>query len=304
LEARRLVAYIIGLILLAFALGSLSRSVSGGSLLFRSYWLFYLVYLGPFLVLGIMVAMIIVVGRNWRDLGAGIGHGIARKRKIQKRRSPKTFIISVAIWAIALWILITKPGSVFNPIQKPPINATQIFGIDTTPSFPPWGGSALPVLSSFIQNDVFSLAFLGLLVVGGLVLAQGLRVAMTEMGEMNLQELQARRAEGLQTFQAAMRLISDQAVDPRNRIIACYQLMIMTASRLGAPTPSDLTARELERTIRSMFALKGSETSELTLLFEEARYSLHEIGEKDAAKARTFLEAISLELKTSLPTEN
>src|SRR2546426_7166200 len=92
-----------------------------------------------------------------------------------------------------------------------------------------------------------------------------------------------------------------QAVDPRSRIIACYQNLIATVSRLGAPVPSDLTARELERAIRFTFTLKGSGTSELTQLFEEARYSLHEIRDEDAAKAHNYLESIAGELKTSIP---
>src|SRR5216684_8005706 len=61
LKVPRILPYLIGLIVLAFALGSLPRGTAGGSLLFRSYWLLYLVYLGPVVVLGAMAAAIIII---------------------------------------------------------------------------------------------------------------------------------------------------------------------------------------------------------------------------------------------------
>src|SRR5439155_808898 len=73
-----------------------------------------------------------------------------------------------------------------------------------------------------------------------------------------------------------------------------------TVSRLGAPVSSDLTARELDRAVRSTFALKGPATTNLTQLFEEARYSLHEIDDDDADKAHEYLESVAEELKIQL----
>jgi hypothetical protein len=55
--------------------------------------------------------------------------------------------------------------------------------------------------------------------------------------------------------------------------------------------------------VRSTFALKGPATSVLTQLFEEARYSLHEISDIDADKARKCLESVSNELEIQLTTE-
>jgi hypothetical protein len=64
-----------------------------------------------------------------------------------------------------------------------------------------------------------------------------------------------------------------------------------------------MTARELDKAVRSTFALKGPAITELTQLFEEARYSLHEIRDSDADKAHTYLKSIADELRVQLQIE-
>jgi hypothetical protein len=299
LNVRRILPYIAGLLILAFALGSLPRGSPGGSLIFQSTWLLYLIYLGPVLVLGVMVALIVLIAANWRDIGAAIGFGMAQRRKTQKKRSGYTIFIWALMWGIAIAVLIEKPGSIFNPIHTNSTIIQDIRGANATPSNP-FQGLFFPTISSFVQNDWFSIAFLGLLVVGGLVLVQSIRVSLKETSEMKIQELQARRLEGLQAAQDAIKLIDDKTADARSRIIICFQYMIMTVSRLGVQVSSDQTARELEKAIRSTFMLNGTATGELTQLFEEARYSLHNISDEDATHAREYLQSISDELKIQL----
>jgi fructose-1-phosphate kinase PfkB-like protein len=73
--------------------------------------------------------------------------------------------------------------------------------------------------------------------------------------------------------------------------------MVQAAQHLGAPVSSDQTARELETAIRKMLMLLGPAIKELTELFEEARYSLHPITEKDGEKAHQCLLSIAEEMK-------
>lgn len=293
--------YIVGLVVLAFALGSLPRGTSGGSLLFRSYWLLYLVYLGPLVILGAMIALIVLIGLNYRDLGAAIGYGMARRRKVRKRRSRYSMFVAMFFWALAIGVLVQTKGSIFNPLHA--ANSTIVENIVGENTIPPnlfQAGGILPALSSLVQNAWFSLAFLGLLVVGGVILVESLRVSMKETRDITIQELQAKQEQGLRVVREAIKLVNDPASDPRSRIIACYEYLVATVSRLGAPVSSDLTARELDKAVRSTFALRGPATSELTQLFEEARYSLHEITDIDADKARKYLESVSEELETQL----
>ena len=301
----RVLPYFVGLVVLAFALGSLPRGTSGGSLLFQAYWLLYLIQLGPVVFLGAMVAVIVFIGLYYRDLGAGIGYGLARRRRTRKRGSRYSTILAMLFWALAVWVLMNTKGSIFNPTNSTSSNLVEkIAGANGTAPTPLQTSGVLPALSNLVQNGWFGLAFLGLLVVGGLLLVQSIRVAANETRDMAIRELQGNQEQGLQAIHEAIRLIQNSASDPRGRIIACYQHLIATVSRLGAPVSSDLTARELERAIRSAFALKGQATTDLTQLFEEARYSLHDMRESDADRAHGFLESVAEELKIQVQTEN
>ena len=300
MKAPRILPYIVGLIVLAFALGSLTHGTPGGSLLFRAYWLLYLVYLGPVVILSILVALIVLIGLNYRDLAAGIGFGIAQRRKMRKRGSRYSTFVAMFIWALAIGVLLETKGSIFNPTQATNSTLTKILGENATAPSPLQTSGFLPALSNLVQNSWFSLAFLGLLVVGGVVVIQSVRVALKETHDVTIQELQGNQEQGLQAVHEAIKLVEDPASDARSRIIACYQHLIATVSRLGAPVSSDLTARELDRAVRSTFALKGPATTDLTQLFEEARYSLHEIGDSDVDKAHEYLDNVAEELKTQL----
>jgi len=305
LKVPRILPYVIGLIVLAFALGSLTRGTPGGNLLFQAYWLLYLVYLGPVLIIVAMVAVIILVGLNYRDLGAAIGYGIAQRKKMRRRGPRYSIFISMFFWALAIGVIIETKGSILNPNH--PANSTIVEVVaknSTIPNLFQTSGGFLPALASLVGNPWFGLAFLGVLVVGGVVVIQSIRVALKEMHDENIQELQGKQEAGLQAVREAIKLVEDPSSDPRSRIIACYQRLMSTVSRLGAHVSSDLTARELDRAVRSTFALKGPATSDLTELFEEARYSVHEISENDAERAHGYLEAVAEELKIQLPALN
>lgn len=304
MKVPRILPYLVGLVVLAFALGSLPRGASGGSLLFRAYWLLYLVYLGPVVILAAMVAVMIMIGLNYRDIGAAIGFRMTQQRRMRKRRSRNTIFIQLFFWALAIGVLIEYKGSIFNPAKG--VDSTVVSNIvapdDTAPGLFQIGG-IMPVLSGLVQNTWFSLAFLGLLIVGGVILVEGYRVSLKETHDLRIQDLQSNREQGLLAVQEAIKLVHDAASEPRDRIIACYRYLMVTVSRLGAPVTSDQTARELEAAVRSTFALKGASITDLTQLFEEARYSLHEITESDVDKARGDLESVAEELETRLQSE-
>ena len=305
MKVPRILPYILGLIVLAFALGSLTRGTPGGSLLFRSYWLLYLLYLGPVAIIGIMVALIILIGLNYREIGGALGYGMAQRRQARKRRSRYSTFVSMFFWALAIGVLIETKGSIFNPRAANNSTITQnIVGETATPSNPLQIGGFLPALTNLVQAPWFGLAFLGLLVVSGIVLIESYRVSLKETHDLRIKDLQSNQEQGLQAVQEAIKLVQDDTTDPRARIIASYQLLVTTVSRLGAHVSSDLTARELERAVRSTFALKGASITELTQLFEEARYSLHDITDNDVANAHECLESVAEELKIQLETGN
>lgn len=301
MKVPRILPYVLGLVVLAFALGSLPRGTTGGSLLFNSYWLLYLFYLGPVIVLGAMVVVIILIGMNYRDIAAAIGFKMAKGRKPRKKGSRTALVVKLVFWALAIVVLVEYKGSIFNPTQKgnSPIISEIVGEKPTAPNLLQTGGVLLAI-SNLVRSTWFDLAFLGLLVIGGVILIESVRVSLKETHDLRILELQENQERGLQAIQEAIKLVDDSASDPRSRIIACYQHLISTVSRLGAPVSSDLTARELDRAVRSTFGLKGQATTDLTQLFEEARYSLHEITDEDATKAHEYLESVAAELQIQL----
>jgi hypothetical protein len=301
LKGSRLLPFLGALVLLAFALGSIPRSQPGGpSLLFNSTWLIYVLYLIPLIALGAMVVMIVLLAYNWRLLSDALGHGMAGRRKQQKKRSRTLqIVVWMGAWLIAVQVLLQKCGGIFcKPSQN--ANLTPQIQQFVTGSGP---GPVLPYvqavsqLGSVIQTNWFSIAFLGLLAVSSVIIIRAVKVSWEESRE-NVMQIPGPPAEGISAVEDAIHILeSQEATDPRTRIINCYQRMVQAAQRHGAPVRSDQTARELETAIRKMLMLKGPAINELTELFEEARYSLHPITEKDGEKAHERLLSIAEEMK-------
>jgi hypothetical protein len=87
--------------------------------------------------------------------------------------------------------------------------------------------------------------------------------------------------------------------DYREAVIQCYSdLMAALASR-GVQGQEPLTAREIEGVALQRVGLTRGSVDALTGLFEEARYSKHDIGPAQRDAAVTALEAIRRELEVS-----
>ncbi len=234
----------------------------------NSYWLIYFLYITPLIALGLIVAMIFFLAYNWRFLSDAIGFGMAGKRKQQKKRSKRTIqtILSIAVWLIAIEVLLRQCGGLFcKSSQAADSSQVQQLVSGSAPLPALFSIEAISRLDSIVQTNWF---------------------------------YTTPQAEGIAAVEDAIHILESQDTpDPRSRIIKCYQRMIQAAQHLGAPVTSDQTARELERAIRKMLMLKGSAINELTHLFEEARYSLHPVTEKDGEEAHGHLLAIAEEMK-------
>ncbi len=266
----------------------------------NSTWLIYFVYIIPIIALGLMVALIFFLAYNWRFLSDSIGYGMRGKRKQRKKRSKKTieFILSLGIWLIAIQVLFRTCGGLFcTPSQAANSSRVQqlVTGSGPGPTLP--SSEVISQLDSIIQANWFYTAFIGLLAVSSVIVIRAIKVSWEEMKEP-ITETPTPQAGGMIAVEDAIHILESQATsDPRTRIINCYQRMIQVAQHLGAPITSDQTARELEAAMRKMLMLRGSAITDLTDLFEEARYSLHPITEQDGEEAHEHLLAIAEEMK-------
>ncbi len=312
MRTRQVLPYLAALLLLAWILGSLARSGTGGaSILSNSYWLVYLVYLIPFLALGAMVVMIVFLAISWKVLSDALGFGIARKRRMTRKQSNTIrLVVWISFWGLALGTLYWKCGGIFCKAD----NSTRTLG-QTTETFVQGGQGAVfspftvlqgpaYALADLISSGWFAIAFFGLLVVSSVILVRGIKVSLdeTRAGEYLPDRV---REEGTVAVRDALRVLEKEEVaDPRTRIMACYERMIRAAASLGADVSVDQTARELESGIRRMFQLKSPSIRDLTRLFEEARYSLHPITEQDSEEAQRCLLEIGEELRATVSVQN
>jgi len=308
LKAKRLLPYLIALLLLAWILGSLARSTTtGGSLLSNSYWLVYTIELLPLIALGLMVVLLVSLIINWRLLSDALGSGMTRKRRAQGKKSWRIqAIVWVATWAAAIvYLELRCHGLVCSSANE--ANATAVIQNVVSGSGPlpvlPILGPAL-AFATLVDTNMFALAFFGVLIVSSVIMFRAAMVHLDEIRKQRLELVEMAQEHGREAVQAAIRVLDERGEDdPRARILACYQRMVKVASDLGASVGADKTARELERGIRSMFLLNGPGIARLTRLFEEARYSLHPITEEDAAMARECLVEISEEFDKTVSLE-
>jgi multisubunit Na+/H+ antiporter MnhC subunit len=90
--------------------------------------------------------------------------------------------------------------------------------------------------------------------------------------------------------------------DFRLAIIRCYRRFCRLLGEHGIRKQDILTPRELEALAFERFRLKKTSLDKLTLLFEEARYSPHEISGDNRAEAVMCLHAIKTELEKAEAT--
>jgi Domain of unknown function (DUF4129) len=297
---------VVALVLLAWSVASLARSVPGGGLLVNSYWLLYIVDLLPLVGLGVMVLLIVLLVFFFKDLSAGLGSGIARKRKQRKKYSALRFLVVVFSWAFAVMFLMLRCNGIIcnqsNGSIAKGLEQNVLGGSDPSPALISFQATVAG-LTSFVRLSWFMPAFLGLIVVCSLVVARSVFIGLRESKREVMQQIMANQERGLEAVQEAINMISDIEVsDPRARIINCYRCLVTAATDLGAPLTPDETARELERKLSRIFLLNGPAMKELTGLFEEARYSLHTITENDSLSAKQFLLEIEDDMTHRRPS--
>ncbi len=309
MEVKRLLPYVAALLLIAFALGSLSRSQpGGGSLLYSSSWLLYVLYLMPLIAFGGVVALTIYLAFVWRSLSDALGFGMARKRRQQKPKNRAVkMIVWMGAWLLAIVFLIQKCGGIFchgNSYSTLASTTTHLVtgstaGLDLSPL-----GGSIPQAIGFFSTDWFYLSVLGLLVLSSLIVARGVFVSWKIAKEQPSLLPPRTKDEGLMAVHDAIKIIDDtETTDDRMKIINCYRRMIRATSDLGAPISMDQTARELELGIRRALLLSGPGIKHLTQLFEEARYSLHAMTGEDSQNAHNWLVSIAEELSRSINIE-
>ena len=109
----------------------------------------------------------------------------------------------------------------------------------------------------------------------------------------------ARSRRRLEAASAVRRTLLElgAGTDFRTAVMACYQRMCSLLAGRGVSRQEALTAREIEGLALVELGLSRASVDDLTGLFEEARYSVHEIGPAQRDRAVDCLSAIRRELE-------
>ncbi|TLZ45132.1 MAG: DUF4129 domain-containing protein, partial [Methanobacteriota archaeon] len=89
----------------------------------------------------------------------------------------------------------------------------------------------------------------------------------------------------------------EMGADGRATIIACFQRFCRLLGARGLSDQDASTAREIEGLAVRTFSLSREASASLTSLFEEARYSVHPLGEVDRDRAIEDLRRIQAALE-------
>ena len=85
--------------------------------------------------------------------------------------------------------------------------------------------------------------------------------------------------------------------DPRNAILEVYRQMHEFLAGMGATDRSYWTAREFEERARDLLSIRERTITDITSLFEEAKYSRHEMGERERSMAVELFENLVTDIK-------
>ncbi|MCI4319609.1 MAG: DUF4129 domain-containing protein [Thermoplasmata archaeon] len=214
-----------------------------------------------------------------------------------QRRSygPRVLTTVLAYFVVAIIILIglhlvapgsppSGAGSTQNGTTPPPPPAGNRTNLSL--GFP--GGILLPGWVFFLILAVVAVA-LGAVTVPLGIRRREVRLAVPE---------RPRSDERRSALEEAIVEFDESTLVPRERIILVYRRLLQ---RVG-PRAGDLdrmTAREIEAVCRNALGIRASSAHELTALFEEARYSDHEIAETMVVRARAALAAALEDLDRS-----
>ena len=256
--------------------------------------------LTPILILTIMTWYLIVLILDRNQIIAAL----AAMLKFQQKPKPpeKTnFWLTVAVYAaifslgmIALWTGL--PQRFLSRLQG--IAMIAISGSENTTMLHPQLGpiaGLLPTTPIIYYGILVTLAIVVVsftLILGGVRLAYRARVSSLDNSETEVKE---QAAELVQQTITSLK----SAKKYHETILNCYKKMCEILSNAGLKTVPEETAREFAESISAKLRIGDAAVTGLTFLFEEARYSNHEISEEKRIMALNHLQFLQQALSAN-----
>jgi hypothetical protein len=255
--------------------------------------------LAPVLVLSIMTWYLVVLIVDRDQIIAAL----AAMFKLQREPKPRetNFWLTVAVYAalfglgiIAIWSGL--PQRILTRLQG--MAVIGIYGSGNTsgprPQLGPIAG-LLPttILYYGILITVAIVAVTFTLILGGIRLAYRARGMSFTDSQVKVKEQAAEVVqETITSLKSTMKY--------HEIILLCYKKMCEVLSNAGLEAASEETAREFAENISSKLQIGKEAVTGLTFLFEEARYSNHEISEEKRITALSHLQFLQRVLSANV----
>jgi len=244
--------------------------------------------------LGVMVLILVLVVVNRRTMVELLKQAIAERGRVSRRKT--------SLWRSALSLVgILVPFLIFYYLRVLPADSE---GVNVNPLLPPSGKPAedgnftstpWPIIpqpsgsTSIIVGYVSGIIVLVIAVVGAFIMLQAVRETGWGYEEppQDSPEEGVKESALLAVQEAILRIEAEE--DFRMAVMRCYRRLCETLEEHGVPSVEYQTAREYESAVSDALDIPTDPLSALTILFEEARYSLHEVGKKEQSRALSSL---------------
>ena len=259
--------------------------------------------LAPFLILAAMTWYLIILIADREEIIAALA-AILKARRESEQPKPNfwatilTYLTLLGLGIIALWFGV--PQQIINRLRT----ATQGLGIfpgggnSTTPTFQtnPLIGGILP-MATFTDYVIVVAALI--FAVSCFILLAGLKLAITTREKAPDDSQDILKMEAAQVVQQTISKL-ETTKEYHEIILQCYKRMCKALSNAGLNVEPTQTAREFAESDSVKLRVGDEAVRGLTFLFEEARYSNHEILEAKRAEALKRLESLQRALSVNV----
>lgn len=174
-----------------------------------------------------------------------------------------------------------------------------LFFISRFFSLPSGGGANKPTPYAFEISTIFTFLMLLALVIAlaSLISSLGIRFHYQRVKKGKIDIGIKARKELEEIITDITEKYSKKVSGLRELITECYKSMCEFLEKYGVDNPKYLTAREFEEHVFNLIGYRSENLSNLTKLFEIAKYSKEELREEDYNSALKLLNNIKEELK-------
>jgi hypothetical protein len=213
--------------------------------------------------------------------------------------SSQSLLKRLLTWTLGFGALLTvvlflASGGIGNFLNLPGLGGggQSHGGGGSSPSLPNGASTSEPLMPTFLL--VSGIIIIAAVFVGGLLFVQAIREMREEAKAVPPPEEEVLQGEALSVVGEAISEITahEGDLDFRAAIIKCYERLCELLAQRNCQIQKHETVQEFRISASKFLNLPDEPLSTLTNLFEEARYSIHEIDETKRNEALKCLEEI------------